>query len=258
MSSTDTFEIRGLHVNIEEKEILKGVDLVVRKGEVHALMGPNGSGKSTLANAILGHPKYTVTGGKVIMKGEDILEMDTDERARKGLFLAFQYPCEVPGVRQSNFLRLACNARLGREMDVTDFYSKLEEKMKVLDIDEKFMKRYLNEGFSGGEKKRNEILQMMMLEPEFAIMDETDSGLDIDALKVVSRGVNELRGPGLGILIITHYERILRYINPDFVHIMVDGRIVKSGGPDLAAHLEEHGYDWIVKDGEPATAPAKG
>ena len=258
MGTTDTFEIRDLHVNIEEKEILKGVDLVVGKGEVHALMGPNGSGKSTLANAILGHPKYTVTGGKVIMKGEDILEMDTDERARKGLFLAFQYPCEVPGVRQSNFLRLACHARLGRDMDVTDFYSKLEEKMKVLDIDEKFMKRYLNEGFSGGEKKRNEILQMMMLEPEFAIMDETDSGLDIDALKVVSRGVNELRGPGLGILIITHYERILRYINPDFVHIMVDGRIVKSGGPDLAAHLEEHGYDWIVKDVEPASMPAKG
>jgi Fe-S cluster assembly ATP-binding protein len=253
----DTFEIQDLQVSIEERQILKGVNLVVRKGEVHALMGPNGSGKSTLANAILGHPKYTVTGGKIIMKGEDILEMETDERARQGLFLAFQYPCEVPGVRQSNFLRLACNARLGREMDVTDFYSKLEEKMKVLDIDEKFMKRYLNEGFSGGEKKRNEILQMMMLEPEFAVMDETDSGLDIDALKVVSRGVNELRGPGLGILIITHYERILRYINPDFVHILVDGKIVKSGGPDLAAHLEEHGYDWIIKDAEPASVPTK-
>ncbi len=253
----DTFEIQDLQVSIEDRQILKGVNLTVRKGEVHALMGPNGSGKSTLANAILGHPKYTVTGGRILMKGEDILEMETDERARKGLFLAFQYPCEVPGVRQSNFLRLACNARLGREMDVTDFYGKLEEKMKVLDIDEKFMKRYLNEGFSGGEKKRNEILQMMMLEPEFAIMDETDSGLDIDALKVVSRGVNELRGPGLGILIITHYERILRYINPDFVHILVDGKIVKSGGPDLAAHLEEHGYDWIIKDGEPAPVPAK-
>ena len=253
----DTFEIQDLQVSIEERQILKGVNLVVRKGEVHALMGPNGSGKSTLANAILGHPKYTVTGGKILMKGEDILEMETDERARKGLFLAFQYPCEVPGVRQSNFLRLACNARLGREMDVTDFYSKLEEKMKVLDIDEKFMKRYLNEGFSGGEKKRNEILQMMMLEPEFAVMDETDSGLDIDALKVVSRGVNELRGPGLGILIITHYERILRYINPDYVHILVDGKIVKSGGSDLAGHLEEHGYDWIIKDGEPASVPAK-
>jgi Fe-S cluster assembly ATP-binding protein len=253
----DTFEIQDLRVSIEEKEILKGVNLVVRKGEVHALMGPNGSGKSTLANAILGHPKYTVTGGKVLMKGENLLEMETDERARKGLFLAFQYPCEVPGVRQSNFLRLACNARSGKEMEVTEFYQKLEDKMKVLDIDEKFMKRYLNEGFSGGEKKRNEILQMMMLEPEFAVMDETDSGLDIDALKVVSRGVNELRGPNLGILIITHYERILRYINPDFVHILVDGKIVKSGGPDLAAHLEEHGYDWIVKEPEPAPVSAK-
>ena len=210
---TDTFEIQGLHVNIEEKEILKGVDLVVRKGEVHALMGPNGSGKSTLANAILGHPKYIVTAGKILMKGENVLDMETDERARKGLFLAFQYPCEVPGVRQSNFLRLACNARAGHELDVTEFYAKLEEKMKVLDI---------------------------------------------DALKVVSHGVNELRGPGLGVLIITHYERILRYINPDYVHILVDGKIVKSGGADLAAHLEEHGYDWIIKDVEPASAPAKG
>jgi Fe-S cluster assembly ATP-binding protein len=254
----DKFEIMDLHVRIEEREILKGLNLTISKGEVHALMGPNGSGKSTLANAIMGHPKYAVTDGKVLMKGENILEMDTDERARKGLFLAFQYPCEVPGVRQSNFLRLACNARAGRELDVMEFYDKLEKKMKVLDIDEKFMKRYLNEGFSGGEKKRNEILQMMMLEPEFAVMDETDSGLDIDALKVVSRGVNELRGPGLGVLIITHYERILRYINPDFVHIMVDGKIVKSGGSDLPAHLEEHGYDWIIKDAEPAAVPAKG
>ena len=253
----DTFDIQELHVSIDDKPILKGVNLVVRKGEVHALMGPNGSGKSTLANAIMGHPKYAVTSGRILMKGEDLLEMDTDERARKGLFLAFQYPCEVPGVRTSNFLRLACNARAGRELDVMDFYSKLEQKMKLLDIDEKFMKRYLNEGFSGGEKKRNEILQMMMLEPEFAVMDETDSGLDIDALKVVARGVNELRGPDLGILIITHYERILRYINPDFVHILVDGKIVKSGGSDLAAHLEEHGYDWIIKDPDPSTTPAK-
>jgi Fe-S cluster assembly ATP-binding protein len=253
----DTFDIQELHVSIDDKPILKGVNLVVRKGEVHALMGPNGSGKSTLANALMGHPKYAVTSGQVLMKGENILEMDTDERARKGLFLAFQYPCEVPGVRMSNFLRLACNARAGRDLDVMDFYGKLENKMKLLDIDEKFMKRYLNEGFSGGEKKRNEILQMMMLEPEFAVMDETDSGLDIDALKVVSRGVNELRGPDLGILIITHYERILRYINPDFVHILVDGKIVKSGGPDLAAHLEEHGYDWITKDAESEAAKVK-
>jgi Fe-S cluster assembly ATP-binding protein len=241
-----------LEVNVEDKPILKGVNLTVRKGEVHALMGPNGSGKSTLANTILGHPKYTVTGGEVLLKGENILPLPTDERARKGLFLAFQYPCEVPGVRMANFLRLACSARAGRELDVMEFHDKLESKMKELDMDEKFMKRYLNEGFSGGEKKRNEILQMMMLEPEFAVMDETDSGLDIDALKVVSHGVNQLRGPGLGILIITHYERILRYINPDYVHILVAGKIVKSGGPDLAAHLEEHGYDWIVKDQVPA------
>jgi Fe-S cluster assembly ATP-binding protein len=252
----DTFEIIDLHARIEDKEILKGVNLVIKKGEVHALMGPNGSGKSTLANAIMGHPKYEVTQGKILMKGENILEMDPDERARKGLFLAFQYPCEVPGVRMSNFLRLACNARAGKDLDPMEFYDKLEAKMKHLEIDEKFMKRYLNEGFSGGEKKRNEILQMMMLQPEFAVMDETDSGLDIDALKIVSRGVNELRGPDLGVLIITHYERILRYITPDFVHILVDGKIVKSGGADLAAHLEEHGYDWIVKDTEPAPATA--
>jgi Fe-S cluster assembly ATP-binding protein len=252
----DTFEIQDLHVKIEDKEILKGVTLTVGKGEVHAMMGPNGSGKSTLANAIMGHPKYEVTQGRILMKGENLLEMDPDERARKGLFLAFQYPCEVPGVRMSNFLRLAVNARLGKEVDMMEFYDTLEKKMKHLDMSEAFMKRYLNEGFSGGEKKRNEILQMMMLQPEFAVMDETDSGLDIDALKVVARGVNELRGPDLGILIITHYERILRYITPDFVHILVDGKIVKSGGSDLAAHLEEHGYDWIVKEGEPATAKA--
>jgi Fe-S cluster assembly ATP-binding protein len=245
---SDTLEIGNLHVSIDEKPILKGFSLVVRKGEVHALMGPNGSGKSTLANAIMGHPKYTVTGGQILMKGENVLEMSPDERARKGLFLAFQYPCEVPGVRQANFLRLAVNARFGTELDVMEFYDKLETKMKFLEMDESFMKRYLNEGFSGGEKKRNEILQMMLLQPEFAIMDETDSGLDIDALKVVSRGVNELRGPDLGILIITHYERILRYITPEFIHILVDGKIVKSGGSELAAHLEAHGYDWIVKE----------
>lgn len=250
----DTFEIQNLRVGIEDKEILKGVNLTVRKGEVHALMGPNGSGKSTLANAIMGHPKYTVTGGKILMKGENLLEMPPDERARKGLFLAFQYPCEVPGVRMSNFLRLACNARFGRELDMMQFYDQLEAKMKHLDMNEQFMKRYLNEGFSGGEKKRNEILQMMMLQPEFAVLDETDSGLDIDALKIVARGVNELRGPDLGILIITHYERILRYITPDFVHILVDGKIVKSGGPDMAGHLEEHGYDWITKDAAPVAA----
>ena len=245
---TDSLEIIDLHAKIEDREILKGLTLTIRKGEVHAIMGPNGSGKSTLANTIAGNPKYTVTAGKILMNGENILGMEVDERARKGLFLAFQYPCEVPGVRTSNFLRLACNARAGKELDVMEFYDKLEKKMKHLEINDAFMKRYLNEGFSGGEKKRNEILQMMMLEPEFAVMDETDSGLDIDALKIVSEGVNKLRGPGLGVLIITHYERILRYIKPDFIHILVDGKIVKSGGADLAGHLEEHGYDWITKD----------
>jgi Fe-S cluster assembly ATP-binding protein len=248
----DTLEIQNLHVKIEEREILKGLNLTIRKGEVHALMGPNGSGKSTLAYALMGHPKYTVTEGKILMKGQSLLEMKTDEHARLGLFLAFQYPCEVPGVRISNFLRLAVNARVGKELDVMEFYDKLEKTMKHLDMGEQFVKRYVNEGFSGGEKKRNEVLQMMMLQPEFAVLDETDSGLDIDALRVVSKGVNELRGPGLGILIITHYERILRYITPDFIHILVDGRIVKSGGADLAAHLEEHGYDWIIKESKAA------
>ncbi len=255
---SETLEIHDLHVRVEAREILKGLNLTIRQGEVHALMGPNGSGKSTLANALLGHPKYTVTEGRVQLKGRNLLEMSTDERARAGLFLAFQYPSEVPGVRMANFLRQACNARTGREIDMVEFYDQLEQKLKFLEVSEQFMRRYLNEGFSGGEKKRNEILQMMMLQPEFAILDETDSGLDIDALKIVSRGVNELRGPGLGILIITHYERILRYIAPDFIHILVDGRIAMSGGPELAARLEEHGYDWIVKDAAaPATASPK-
>ncbi len=253
MSDTNTFEIHDLQVNIEDQPILKGLDLTIRKGEVHAIMGPNGSGKSTLANTLMGHPKYTVTDGTVLMNGQNLLEMETDERARAGLFLAFQYPSEVPGVRMNNFLRQACVARAGQEIDMLEFYDKLEAKMKMLDMGEQFTRRYLNEGFSGGEKKRNEILQMMMLEPEFAVLDETDSGLDIDALKIVARGVNELRGPGLGVLIITHYERILRYIKPDHIHILVDGRIVKSGGPDLASHLEEHGYDWILQDNP--TAP---
>ena len=245
---TDTFQVVDLHARIEEREILKGLNLTVRKGEVHAIMGPNGSGKSTLANAIIGNPKYEVTDGQILLKGENIVEMSTDERARKGLFLAFQYPCEVPGVRTANFLKLACNARAGKELDTMEFYDKLQEKMKLLEIDEKFVRRYLNEGFSGGEKKRNEILQMMMMEPEFAVLDETDSVLDIDALKIVCEGVNKLRGPNIGILIITHYERMLRYITPDFVHILVDGRIAKSGGPELAAHQEQYGYDWITKD----------
>ena len=245
-------EIKNLSVAVGKKIILDKINLTVKAGEICVVMGPNGSGKSTLAYALMGHPKYTVTDGKMLMKGQDLLKMEPDERARLGLFLAFQYPCEVPGVRISNFLRLAVNARTGKELDVMEFYDKLEKTMKHLDMGEQFVKRYVNEGFSGGEKKRNEILQMMMLQPEFAVLDETDSGLDIDALKIVSKGVNELRGPGLGILIITHYERILRYITPDFIHILVDGRIVKSGGADLAAHLEEHGYDWIIKESKAA------
>lgn len=251
---TDTLQITDLHVSVEDKPILKGLTLTIPKGEIHAIMGPNGSGKSTLANTIMGHPKYTVTGGDILLGGESVLDMEPEERARKGLFLAFQYPCEVPGVRTANFLRLAVNARRGKEVDVMEFYAELEQKMKLLDIDEKFVKRYLNDGFSGGEKKRNEILQMLMLQPDFAIMDETDSGLDIDALKIVSQGVSALRGPNFGALIITHYERILKFITPDHVHILVDGKIAKSGGADLATHLEEHGYGWITKEAAPAMA----
>jgi Fe-S cluster assembly ATP-binding protein len=251
---TDTLQITDLHVSVEDKPILKGLSLTVPKGEIHALMGPNGSGKSTLANAIMGHPKYTVTSGDILLNGESILDMQPEERARKGLFLAFQYPCEVPGVRTANFLRLAVTARRGKEVDVMEFYAELEQKMKLLDIDEKFVKRYLNDGFSGGEKKRNEILQMLMLQPEFAVMDETDSGLDIDALKIVSQGVSALRGPNFGALIITHYERILKFITPDHVHILVDGKIAQSGGADLATHLEEHGYGWITKENAPVMA----
>ncbi|MCX7886815.1 MAG: Fe-S cluster assembly ATPase SufC [Verrucomicrobiae bacterium] len=241
----ERLEIVDLHVRVEDREILRGLSLSVGKGEVHAVMGPNGSGKSTLANAIMGNPKYEVTSGQILLKGEDILRLPPEERARRGLFLAFQYPCEVPGVRTANFLRLACNARSGRDLDPVQFHEKLREKMRVLALEEGFVRRYLNEGFSGGEKKRNEILQMLMLEPEFAVLDETDSGLDIDALRVVCDGINKVRGPAIGILIITHYERMLRYVTPDFVHILSDGRIVRSGGPELATQLERFGYDWV-------------
>jgi Fe-S cluster assembly ATP-binding protein len=234
--------IEDLHVSVEDKEILRGVDLTVEQGKVHALMGPNGSGKSTLAYALAGHPRYRVTGGKVTFKGEDVLTLTPDERARLGMFLAMQYPVEVPGVSVTNFLRTAINAVRGEDVPVRQFAKDLREQMQLLDMDGKFAERSLNEGFSGGEKKRHEILQMALLRPALAILDETDSGLDVDALKVVSEGVNRLRGPDLGVLLITHYTRILRYITPDVVHVMVGGQIAESGGPELADQLEAEGY----------------
>jgi Fe-S cluster assembly ATP-binding protein len=246
-----TLEIKNLHVSVEGKEILKGVDLSVNKGEVHALMGPNGTGKSTLANALMGHPALDVTEGDILFQGEDILGMAPDERARAGLFLAFQYPIAIPGVSLANFLRTAINARRKAEdeddkgIPIPEFRKLLKEKMDLLEMSHEFAGRYLNEGFSGGEKKRAEILQLATLEPSIAVLDETDSGLDIDALKIVAGGVNAISGPDLGVLIITHYQRILNYIKPDFVHIMLDGRVVESGGAELALQLEEHGYDWV-------------
>jgi Fe-S cluster assembly ATP-binding protein len=243
--------IRGLHANVEGKEILKGVDLVVKRGEVHALMGPNGSGKSTLANSLMGHPSYEVTSGEVLLDGENILDLAPDERSRAGIFLAFQYPVAIPGVTLANFLRSAINARRraanpeDKGIPIPEFRKMLKEKMDMLGMDHSFAGRYLNDGFSGGEKKRAEILQMATLTPSFAILDETDSGLDIDALRTVAEGVQALRGPDLGVLVITHYYRILNYITPDFVHIFYDGRIVESGSAELALMLEEQGYDWI-------------
>jgi Fe-S cluster assembly ATP-binding protein len=252
---------------VEGKEILKGLDLEVRKGEIHALMGPNGSGKSTFANTLMGHPRYEVTAGDILFKGESVLEMEPDERSRRGLFMAFQYPVAIPGVSLANFLRSALNARLTlsdtngdgamphkKGIPPKEFRALLREKMALLKMDDSFAGRYLNDGFSGGEKKRAEILQMALLKPEIAIMDETDSGLDIDALRVVSDGVNALAGPEIGVLVITHYQRILGYIKPHRVHVMVDGRIQLSGGPELALELESRGYDW-VKEGKEVTAP---
>ncbi|MFD1955999.1 Fe-S cluster assembly ATPase SufC [Paenibacillus thailandensis] len=244
------FVIDGLKASIEEKEILKGINLEIKGGEIHAIMGPNGTGKSTLASALMGHPKYEVTEGKVELDGEDLLEMGVDERARAGLFLAMQYPSEIPGVTNSDFLRSAINARReeGNEISLIKFIRQMESKMKELEMNPEFAHRYLNEGFSGGEKKRNEILQMMMLEPKIVVLDEIDSGLDIDALKVVANGVNAMRSEDRGFLIITHYQRLLNYITPDFVHVMMQGRIVKSGGPELAARLEAEGYDWVKEE----------
>jgi len=248
---TAALEIRNLHVSVEDQEILKGVNLTVRQGEIHALMGPNGSGKSTLANTLMGHPAYQVTGGQIIFDGKDLLEMAPDERSQAGLFLAFQYPVAIPGVTLANFLRQAINARRKAEnpddkgMPIPEFRRLLKEKMDKLEMDHSFAGRYLNDGFSGGEKKRAEILQMAALEPKIAVLDETDSGLDIDALRIVAEGVNKLVGPHLGTLVITHYQRILNYINPEFVHIMLDGRIVQTGGAELALQLEAEGYEWI-------------
>ncbi len=252
-----SLEINNLHVTIGGNEIIRGLTLRIPKGEVHAIMGPNGSGKSTLSKAVGGHPDYAITQGDVLLDGATILGLDPDERARRGLFLAFQYPVEIPGVSNANFLRAALQARLpdGEELEATEYYAKLYEKMDLLEMPRAFTARAVNENFSGGEKKRNEILQMAMLEPRYAILDETDSGLDIDALRIVSRGVNTLRGPHLGILLITHYQRLLEYIVPDVVHVMVGGRIVRTGGKDLALELEEKGYDWIRDElSEPAAA----
>ncbi|HCY0448772.1 TPA: Fe-S cluster assembly ATPase SufC [Staphylococcus aureus] len=245
-----TLEIKDLHVSIEDKEILKGVNLTINTDEIHAIMGPNGTGKSTLSSAIMGHPSYEVTKGEVLLDGVNILELEVDERAKAGLFLAMQYPSEITGVTNADFMRSAINAKReeGQEINLMQFIKKLDKNMDFLEIDKDMAQRYLNEGFSGGEKKRNEILQLMMLEPKFAILDEIDSGLDIDALKVVSKGINQMRGENFGALMITHYQRLLNYITPDKVHVMYAGKVVKSGGPELAKRLEEEGYEWVKEE----------
>jgi Fe-S cluster assembly ATP-binding protein len=243
MSNTPLLEITDLHANIGAKEILKGVSLSINAGEVHAIMGPNGSGKSTLANVLMGNPSYKMTSGEVLFKGQRLQGMKVDERARLGLFLAFQYPVAVPGVTMVNFLRQAINAIRGTEVPIREFRELLFKKMDVLKVDQQFARRYVNDGFSGGEKKRAEMLQMAMLEPSMAVLDETDSGLDIDALRTVAEGVNALMNPEMGLLLITHYQRLLNYVKPQFVHVLIDGRIVRSGGPELAEELEITGYD---------------
>ncbi|HET6463204.1 MAG TPA: Fe-S cluster assembly ATPase SufC [Candidatus Krumholzibacteria bacterium] len=244
-------EIKNLHAGIDGKEILKGVDLTVKAGEVHAIMGPNGSGKSTLAQVLAGRDTFDVTAGEILMNGEDIQELDPEERAARGMFLAFQYPVEIPGVRNNYFLRTALNAvrtaRGEKELDAMEFLKLIKEKAKMLKIDESFMNRSVNEGFSGGEKKRNEILQMAILDPKLCVMDETDSGLDIDALRIVANGVNALRSPNRAMVVITHYQRLLNYIVPDVVHVFVDGKIIKTGGKELALELEKEGYEEVTK-----------
>jgi Fe-S cluster assembly ATP-binding protein len=251
-----SLNIQDLHASIPDRQILKGFSLEVKPGEVHAIMGPNGSGKSTLSKVLCGHEDYTVDSGSVTLDGHDVLAMAVDERARAGLFLAFQYPFEIPGVSNANFIRAALQARLpkGEELDAVAFYKKLYSRMDQLEMSRTFTSRSVNEGFSGGEKKRNEILQLMMLEPKYSVLDETDSGLDIDALKTVSRGVNAMRSSERGFLVITHYQRLLDYIKPDIVHVMIDGRIAHSGGPELALELEEKGYDWAKEELAAATA----
>ncbi|UXR72103.1 Fe-S cluster assembly ATPase SufC [Staphylococcus sp. IVB6240] len=245
-------EIKDLHVSIDDKEILKGVNLTINTNEIHAIMGPNGTGKSTLSSAIMGHPSFEITQGEVLLDGVNVLELEVDERAKAGLFLAMQYPSEITGVTNADFLRSAINAQReeGQEINLMQFIKQLDKHMDFLEMDKDMAQRYLNEGFSGGEKKRNEILQLMMLQPKFAILDEIDSGLDIDALKVVSKAINEMRGEEFGSLIITHYQRLLDYITPDFVHVMYNGIIVKSGGAELAKRLEEEGYEWVKEEYE--------
>jgi Fe-S cluster assembly ATP-binding protein len=248
MAEPATLEIKGLEATVEGKPILKGIDLVVKQGQTHALMGPNGSGKSTLANVLMGRPGYTLTGGHVLFKGEDITKLTADKRAERGLFLAMQYPVEIPGVSVVNFLRTAYKSVKGEEINALRFRKHMKEKMTLLGVEDAMVQRYVNQGFSGGEKKKNEILQLAVLEPEIAVLDETDSGLDIDSLKAVAGGVAQLIGPDLGVLLITHYTRVLQYITPDFVHVMIGGRIVKSGGEELAAELEEKGYEGLRKE----------
>lgn len=244
---SDNLVIKNLQVSVEGKPILRGLDLTIEQGKVHALMGPNGSGKSTLAYTLMGHPMYDVDGGEVWFKGENILELSPDDRSKLGIFLAFQYPVTIPGVSVANFLRLAINSRRadGKKIPIPEFRKLMLDKMKLLEMDPSFAGRYLNEGFSGGEKKRAEILQMAVLSPQMAILDETDSGLDIDALKIVAKGVNSLTTPDMGILVITHYQRLLNFIKPDVVHIMLNGRVVMTSGPELALELEEKGYEWV-------------
>ncbi|MBQ9386080.1 MAG: Fe-S cluster assembly ATPase SufC [Bacteroidaceae bacterium] len=247
-------KIEDLHAGIEGKEILKGINLEVNAGEVHAIMGPNGSGKSTMSNVLVGHPKYTVTQGKITFKGQDLLAMTAEERSHQGMFMSFQYPVEIPGVSMTNFMRTAINEKrkaLGQQpLSPTDFLKLIKEKRDLVKLDAKFMNRSVNEGFSGGEKKRNEIFQMAMLEPSLSILDETDSGLDIDALRIVADGVNRLKSPETSVIVITHYQRLLDYIKPDIVHVLYHGRIIKTAGPELALELEERGYDWVIKEFE--------